>query len=650
MRFRGIHKVKATIFVAMLLAVCGVFKISALAENTLTPTKRPANFAEFTTERLSEMTTAAGDVVIVPRKKPLPLSPEQRLSKKDAQLYQQIFTLQRGGHWDDADKLIYKLADMRLMGHVLEQRLMHPTKYRASYDEMQTWLTLYNDHPNASKLYKIAKARKPKSAANPPKSTYRVGITGRIDLDAGKAAERYKSKRKRSRVQYNRMRDLKKLIRRDISKTAPTRAYKRLQTAEFKQLFDNVEYDQIRADIANSYFFAGKFDKSLKLAKESADRSGTDVPVAGWVAGLSLWQAKEYKQAAHYFEQVAKSKRATAWTVTAGAYWAARAHLRDKQPRLASYWLKQAAAHPYSFYGLIANRALGVRHIRFDWDVPELRQADLHEIMQEKYGQRAIALLDAGQYYLAEQELRQISIRKKPHLEQALLSLAEEYKLPGLALRLGGAVKRDNGRLYDAALYPLAPWQPENGFEVDRALVYAFIRQESRFDPAVSSHTGASGLMQLMPRTASYVAGKSAKHFSGKNGKRKLYDPILNIDLGQQYLNDLLNLSVVDNNLFRLTVSYNAGQGRMAKWEKKMQHNDDPLLFIESIPAAETRAFVERVMTNYWVYRMRMNQYTPSLDAVASGKWPLYYAQDAGRKAVFASIDHDGWRKFAAAR
>ena len=85
MRFRGIHQVKATICVAVLLTICGVFKISALAENTMTPTKRPANFAEFTADRLSEMTTASGDVIIVPRKKPLPLSPEQRLSKKDAQ-------------------------------------------------------------------------------------------------------------------------------------------------------------------------------------------------------------------------------------------------------------------------------------------------------------------------------------------------------------------------------------------------------------------------------------------------------------------------------------------------------------------------------------------------------------------------------------
>jgi soluble lytic murein transglycosylase len=52
------------------------------------------------------------------------------------------------------------------------------------------------------------------------------------------------------------------------------------------------------------------------------------------------------------------------------------------------------------------------------------------------------------------------------------------------------------------------------------------------------------------------------------------------------------------------------------------------LFFIESIPSRETRIFIERVLTNLWVYRNRLGQPTPSLDAIASGEWPVYKALD----------------------
>ena len=63
----------------------------------------------------------------------------------------------------------------------------------------------------------------------------------------------------------------------------------------------------------------------------------------------------------------------------------------------------------------------------------------------------------------------------------------------------------------------------------------------------------------------------------------------------------------------------------------------DPLLFVESIPMRETRAFVERVMANYWIYRMRMDQPTPSLDAVVEGGWARYVSLDGKRHASAGS-------------
>src|SRR5690554_3543365 len=62
------------------------------------------------------------------------------LSRADALRYRRIFDLQGEGRWDEADRLIARLADQRLMGHVLFQRYMHPTAYRSEYSELRNWL------------------------------------------------------------------------------------------------------------------------------------------------------------------------------------------------------------------------------------------------------------------------------------------------------------------------------------------------------------------------------------------------------------------------------------------------------------------------------------------------------------------------------
>jgi soluble lytic murein transglycosylase-like protein len=88
------------------------------------------------------------------------------------------------------------------------------------------------------------------------------------------------------------------------------------------------------------------------------------------------------------------------------------------------------------------------------------------------------------------------------------------------------------------------------------------------------------------------------------------------------------------NNLIFLAIAYNGGPGNMAKWERKSDHRDDPLLLIESLPSRETRSFVKRVLTNFWMYRDRLGQSSPSLDALAAGEWPLYIAQDTGAQRL----------------
>ena len=74
--------------------------------------------------------------------------------------------------------------------------------------------------------------------------------------------------------------------------------------------------------------------------------------------------------------------------------------------------------------------------------------------------------------------------------------------------------------------------------------------------------------------------------------------------------------------------AYNGGPGNLRKWLRRTEFNDDPLLFKEGLPARETRLFIEIVFTNLWIYRARLGQDAPSLDAIAGGRWPLYTPRD----------------------
>jgi soluble lytic murein transglycosylase-like protein len=162
--------------------------------------------------------------------------------------------------------------------------------------------------------------------------------------------------------------------------------------------------------------------------------------------------------------------------------------------------------------------------------------------------------------------------------------------------------------------YPMLPIQPSGGFQVDSALIHAIVRQESRFDPMAVSSAGARGLMQVLPSTAKL----------GEDPNGRLFDPVYNLTVGQNYVREMMRFSTPDGNLLQTAVAYNGGPGNLQKWRASVDDGGDPLLFIESLPNRETRGYVERVMANFWIYQLRMGKPTPTLDQLASGKWPIY--------------------------
>jgi len=398
-----------------------------------------------------------------------------------------------------------------------------------------------------------------------------------------------------------------KTVTAELRKSRPTYALKILQTDPLAKKLKNSEFDRIKALIAQSYLMEGKLSEAKQLSEQAVKRSGQLVPLAGWVAGQVAWRQENYVQATKMFGITAKSNVASAWLVSGGAYWAARSATRAGDNNQANKFYKIASNHPRTFYGLISLRALGGR-FEFNWNAPILTSNDKKELGLDLKVSAALRLSREGQLSAATTTLGSSKWMKSDKGRRALLAYFQMKKNPALTLFLARTTKDDSGRFYDTALYPESPWQPKLGYEVDKALIHALIRQESRFNPSAVSSTGARGLMQIMPATAEYMNDGDASLLS---------HPETNITVGQKYVKYLLKDKSVNNDLFKMAIAYNAGPGNLSRWKQELKDIDDPMLFIESIPSGETRAFVERVMVNYWIYRMRMGQDIPSLDAVA---------------------------------
>lgn len=529
----------------------------------------------------------------------------QVLARADTYRYRRIFALQEEGRWEEADRLIAQLGDRRLLGHVLEQRYMHPTAYRSSYSELRDWLAQYADQPGADRIYKLALSRKPADASAPRapggNARFSVNLTGLNGLDPVEAA--------------------------DEAPAQLAAAISRDEMADTQPVFT------IGRGLAGSWTPPDKAERARQVAEEAAALAGTRTPMSLWESGLTAWRQGDIPTAASHFQAVVADEEASAWARSAAAYWAARAALRLGHPEDMSRWLRVAMDYPRSFYGLLAHQALGVTD-RFAFDSVAYESAVLQELLAKPAIGRAVALLQAGQEERAAAELQNLDGDFDHHQAEVLLQLIDQAGLPAMALQLASRMHQVVGAdgllgTLDVGLFPLPPWEPESGFQLDRALVYALMRQESAFDPDAQSHMGASGLMQIMPSTASYVAGDDS--LSGANSHR-LLNPAFNLDVAQRYVLYLLKDEAVQGNLLRLTTAYNAGPGNLRRWMQALEDEgtdiSDPLLFIESLPSAETRLFIRRVLTNLWVYRLRLGQPAPSLEKLAAGEWPDYEPLD----------------------
>lgn len=538
------------------------------------------------------------------------------LSAADVDRYATIFALQDQGAFDKADAILGKVTDPMLKGVVLAQRYLHPTAYRSTYKQLYRWLQAYADHPDATRIYRLARLRGPEQGLPRPQ-----GTLARWSRDDDSPALTYRERRAVARVG--------RALRRGHTKTA------RLTLEDpyvARRLRPHV-MGSLSGNLAFQYVLDGEGVLARHWADKAISLADPAPPMGLWAAGLEAWRRGALDQAFPAFAALAEHPDSSPWLVSAGAYWGARTGLRAGRMQDVAPLLLKAANHPQTFYGLLGRRALGLP-LPFTWaeDTAPLRADALDALAVLAAGRRMFALLQVGAVDQAEQQARLLVADADDRVRDGLHLLAKHVSMPALALDL--APYEAAGDAAHPLAYPVpARWTPPAGWQVDKALVFALMRQESRFNPLARSHAGARGLMQLMPATASYIS----RDRSLRRERSQLYDPHLNLDLGQRYLAYLMQDEVVGGDLFRLAVAYNAGPGNLRRWLRRADQPYDPLLFIETLPARETRIYVEKVLANLWIYRSRMGQPQPSLDALVQGSWPTYVSLDQAAETQVAT-------------
>ena len=501
------------------------------------------------------------------------------LSDFDVAQYIRLFDLQQQGNMKQATREMGRLENPMLKGHLLSQRYLHPTAWRSGYAELSDWLKLYNDHPDASRIFWLAKRRKPKNTKDPksPKPGYlngygHAGLYGYLpQIPAHRVG----------RASPSRTANVARQVRRAIRRGWPSGALDVLKNPDNKRYLTKAEEGQLRAEIAHAYFIFGVDAKAIREARHAIGVGKSAAWLGYWAGGLAAWRSGQHDLAGQFFRSLVDLPNISPGRRSAAAFWAHRVELRTGLASKSIEYLTLAAQEVDSFYGVVAREALGQK-ATLSFDLLPFDAEFMPWLAERPGGQRLFALLQIGKTHLAERELRYLWMKMPEKFHHSAMRLAAEQGMAGLSFRIAEIIRKETGTNWYGALYPLPLFNAD--FSIDKALVWAVSRQESGFNPRAKSRAKAAGLMQLMPATASFIA--KDRGYRGRK-RHQLFDPEVNLTLGQTYLHHLLNEPLIEKSLVRLLAAYNGGPGNLRKWLRKVDHQDDPFLLVESMPPAK---------------------------------------------------------------
>jgi len=345
-----------------------------------------------------------------------------------------------------------------------------------------------------------------------------------------------------------------------------------------------------------AYFGALRHDPDV-LTWFAKARDLSDLQLA-WKARSALRQ-RNWKEVQVAIDAMTdKEREQSTWR-----YWKARAFKASGREDEALVLLKPLARE-YNFYGQLALEELGER-ISTPPAAFKPGSVELRAMGDNLSIRRALELYRLN---LRVEGVREWIWAIRSFDDRQLITAAEVARRHELYDRAINTADRTES-LHDFSLRYLAPFREvlrvrSTQMGLDEAWVYGLIRQESRFIVDARSRVGASGLMQLMPATAKWVAGKM--------GLRNIADVTevdTNVSLGTYYLRHVLDN--LDSQPVLASAAYNAGPGRARAWRP-----DIPLegaIYAESIPFNETRDYVKKVMSNASYYAHSFSRELQSL-------------------------------------
>ncbi|OED46459.1 tail length tape measure protein [Rhodobacteraceae bacterium (ex Bugula neritina AB1)] len=364
-----------------------------------------------------------------------------------------------------------------------------------------------------------------------------------------------------------------------------------------------------RRDLARQLMRDKAYERAYQLAAYhfSAPEDGYGYSDCEWLAGyIALRKLRDPELAAVHFRRFLASVE-TPISLGRGGYWLGRAYAEMGQADKAHEAYAKGADYQTSFYGLLAAEKLGRPfdpELATPSPLPDWRKANF---MRTSVAEAGLLLLQAEEMALAERFFTHLVETLPPDQARQLGKMAVDLGQPHLAVMISKRAARSGIEL-ESAYYPLHP-VAKRQLPMAEEMTLAIARRESEFDPAVISHAGARGLMQVMPATATLVAtqlGILANHKTSRLTTEWDY----NAKLGAAYLAGLAG--DFNGNVVMMAAGYNAGPHRPRAW---MERYGDPrdgtpdiIDWIEHIPFNETRNYVMRVTESLPVYRARLGK------------------------------------------
>lgn len=360
---------------------------------------------------------------------------------------------------------------------------------------------------------------------------------------------------------------------------------------------------------------------------------------AYWWKAWAYYTSGEYRNTIQALRELI-TKYPKSFLVSQALYWQGRASERLGRPAsAASYYQAVQRLAPYGYYGYRASERLSMLRSSVVQATGEPAQDPLavgsgqdtqngDSSMDDGppvWTEDAMSVLSKNPSFKKVLELMHLSMNKEaaqelwslqdrmPRRHGALLGLSKAFFELGDYYRSLLIVLKNYDRFLERPArntsqdfwllsYPQGYWQTilsaASKYSQDPYLVAAIIHQESRFNPDAISPAGARGVMQVMPSTGEWVAKSISLSGFDKN---RLFEPDISIELGTWYLSYLMKRFKGD--VMLVAAAYNAGPEAVASWLGKSSNGLGRDEFVESIPFAETRSYVKKVIRNYAEYR-----------------------------------------------